>query len=105
MFLPRAQEVVAAGRVVDHLIGQLLAGVERDDLVFVGDGRPRPDADAVRARLGRQSDGKVRPVDEVFAHGVAPVDVPPIGAVGVKLVEDVVPPLPVDRGMRARSSN
>lgn len=58
---------------------------------------------------GADGDGKVFPVDEVAAAGVAPVHVAPEGAVGVVLVEEVVPAAvedgaigvvaPVGRGM------
>ena len=48
---------------------------------------------------GSQGHGQVGPVSEVFAHGVPPMLLCRIGAMGVMLVEEVRAPFPLDQSV------
>lgn len=78
----------------------VMAGVEQVESPVFDDRRAGEATAAVLGIAGDQGDRQLLPVDEVAAADVAPVHRPPLGGVGVELVEDVVVALKVAETVR-----
>ena len=86
-------DVLAVGLEVAH------GGVVEAQGAVRLQGGPRKDSILVVVLGGEEGHPQVLPVDQIGAHGVAPVHGPPPGGVGEVLVEEVVFPFIIDKAV------